>query len=154
MLIDLNLCCSHGLSHNSNWLSLSAKWNPVSVKIQRKIFLPMNKVQVPPRRSFSLTSIFPDNYAELRNVNSFTWSKTVKPNFTRRKTLKLQLFWHLNWTKLTKKIFLENNCWPPYQIKLVYTHKYFTLCTNLPKKGQNLPNWMFSQTFTPTCQYF
>ena len=32
--------------------------------------------------------------SELRNVNAFTQSKTVKPNFTRRKTRKSRQFWH------------------------------------------------------------
>ena len=39
---------------------------------------------------------------ELQNVNSF----------------KSRLFWRLNWTKLVKRILLENNFWPPNQIKL------------------------------------
>ena len=37
-----------------------------------------------------------DAKAELQNVNLFTQSKTFKPNFTRRKTPKLQPFWHQN----------------------------------------------------------
>ena len=36
----------------------------------------------------------------------------AKPNFTRRKTLKLRQDWHLH---------LKNICWPSYQIRLVYT---------------------------------
>ena len=32
--------------------------------------------------------------SELRNVNTFTQSKTVKPNFTWRKTRKSRQFWH------------------------------------------------------------
>ena len=38
---------------------------------------------------------------ELQNVNTFTRSKTVEPNFNRREVCKSQQFWHLNWTKLT-----------------------------------------------------
>ena len=38
--------------------------------------IPANEqIQVPPRRSFSLTSILPDNHAELRNVSSLTRTK-------------------------------------------------------------------------------
>ena len=86
--------------------------------------------------------------SELRNVNTSTRSKTVKPNFTRRKTHKSRQFWPFNLTKLTKRILLENNCWPPYQIRLVYTHK------SSSKNSLILPNCMFSQSFSPTCQYF
>ena len=43
---------------------------------------------------------------ELWNVNSFTRSKTFKPNFTRRKARKSRQFWHLNWRKLTKSPLL------------------------------------------------
>ena len=58
---------------------------------------------------------------ELQNVNSSTRSKTVQPNSTRRKTCKSRQFWHLNWTKLTYGILLENKHWPPYKIRLIYT---------------------------------
>ena len=34
--------------------------------------------------------------SELQNVNLFTWSKTLKPDFTPRKTHKLPQFWHLD----------------------------------------------------------
>ena len=48
---------------------------------------------------------------------------------------------------------MENNCSPFYQIRLVYTPKSYIHCTNFPKMGLICQNWVFSQTFTPTCQY-
>ena len=48
--------------------------------------------------------------AELRNVNSFTRSKTLELNFTPRKARKSRQFWDLSETKLTKMIVLENKC--------------------------------------------
>ena len=47
---------------------------------------------------------------KLRNVNSFTRSKTLELNFTPRKARKSQQFWDLSETKLTKIIVLENKC--------------------------------------------
>ena len=47
-------------------------------------------------------------WPELRNVNSFTQSKNLELNFTPRKTRKLQQFWDLSETKLTKTIVLDN----------------------------------------------
>ena len=58
----------------------------------------------------------------------------------------------LKLNKTSKRILLENNFWQPYQIRLGYTHKSFIHCIN--KKGLILPNWTFTQTFTPTCQIF
>ena len=54
---------------------------------------------------------------------------------------------YLNRTKLSKKIILKNKCWQLYQIRLVYTRKYFISCANLPKKGLILQKCVFSQTF-------
>ena len=47
---------------------------------------------------------------ELRNVNSFTRSKTLEQNFTPRKAHISQQFWDLSETKLTKMIVLDNKC--------------------------------------------
>ena len=72
-----------------------------------------------------------------RNViKYFTFSKTFKPKFTRRKARKSQQFWHLN--KLNK----TNNRNRTYTVQI------------FPKKGLIWHNWVISQTFTQTCQYF
>ena len=52
----------------------------------------------------------------------------VKPNFTQRKTRKSRQFWH--WTKLTRRILLENSCGPPFHFQLVYTQKSYTHSTH------------------------
>ena len=57
--------------------------------------------------------IFEENWlfwAELRNVNSFTRSKTPELNFTPRKARKSRQFWDLSETKLTQITFLDNKC--------------------------------------------
>ena len=92
--------------------------------------------------------------AELRNVNSFTQSKNLKINFTPRKARKSQQFWYLSRTKLTKRIAFENKCWKLNQIRLVYTQKSYTSCSNLPKIGLHWPNNMPSQTFYPNLPIF
>ena len=73
--------------------------------------------------------------SELRNVNSFTRSKTLELNFTPIKASKSRQFWDLSKTKLTKMIVLENKCWQLFQIRLVYTQKSYINCANLFKIG-------------------
>ena len=88
-------------------------------------------------------------WAELRNVNSFTRSKTLELNFTPRKARKSRQFWDLSETKLTKIIVLENKCWQLFQIRLVYTQKSYINCANLFKIGLIWSYCVFSQTCYP-----
>ena len=91
----------------------------------------------------------PLSKAELRNVNSFTQSKTLELKYTPRKARKSRQFWDLSEIKLTKMIVLENKCLQLFQIRLVYTQKSNIDCANLFKIGLIWSNCVFSQTFYP-----
>ena len=88
-------------------------------------------------------------WAELRNVNSFTRSKTLELNFTPRKARKSRQFWHLSQIKCAKRIVLVNKCWQIFQIRLVYTQKSNIDCANHFKIGLIWSHCVFSQTFYP-----
>ena len=92
--------------------------------------------------------------AQLRNVNSFTRSKTLELNFTPRKARKSRQFWDVSETKLTKMIVLENKCWQLFQIRVVFTQKSDINCANLFKIGLIWSYCVFSQTFYPNLKIF
>ena len=85
---------------------------------------------------------------ELQNVNLFTRNKTIKPNFTRRKARKSRQFLHQNWQRgYFWRTDVDNS------VKLWKIRQTFHIdCANLLQKIWQ--NCVFSQTFTPTCQYF
>ena len=79
---------------------------------------------------------------ELRNVSFFyTVQILLQEKLVNRNNFGL----YFDRTKLSKKIILKKKCWL-YQIRLVYTRKYFISCANLPKKGLILQKCVFSQT--------
>ena len=84
----------------------------------------------------------------MQNVNHFTRNKTIKPNFTRRKARKSRQFLHQNWQRgYFWRTDVDNS------VKLWKIRQTFHIdCANLLQKIWQ--NCVFSQTFTPTCQYF
>ena len=94
------------------------------------------------------------DHAELLNVDSFTRSKSFKPNFTPGKARILQQFWHFNWTKLANRLILEHKFWQIYQHWLDYTQKSFTSYANLPKTGLIFAKLCFSKKLPQPANIF
>ena len=84
---------------------------------------------------------------ELRNVSFFY---TVQILHQEKLVNRNNFGLYLNRTKLSKKIILKNKCWQLYQIRLVYTRKYFISCANLPKKAWFCKNVCSHKLFAPT----
>ena len=122
---------------NWSWWCISFIWPPSSGK---DTYSKLCSVCIKRRQHHKAWTV-------LQNYNSFTRSKTVKQNLTQRKTCKLQEFWH--WSKLRKRIFLENNCSSTYQIRLLFKviHRNLTymLYKSSPEKAWFCQIWVFSQ---------
>ena len=89
-------------------------------------------------------------FSELQNVNLFTRSKTIKPNFTRKKARKSRQFWHQNWQRgYFWRTDVDNS------VKLWKFRQTFHIgCANLLQKRLHLAKLCVLPNFYPNLPIF